>query len=437
MSQTELLYRNDLRGQYPQSWYAATADVLETLPRLSESLSCDVCIIGGGFTGLSAALTLASAGIDVVLLDAHRIGWGASGRNGGQLGSGQRVDQDELEKKYGSDHARALWDLAQASKQNVHDLIKQYGIDCDYRSGIMHVDHKRRFTRETAEYVDKLNTEYDYDKISFVDRDALRQRLASDRYYSGSVDTGAGHLHPLKLAAGLARASIERGVRIFENSEVTNYSESPEHVFVKSSTGDVKARQLLLACNGYLGKLSAEVAASVMPINNYIIATEKLEPSLAASLIRDNMAVADSKFVVNYFRVSHDNRLLFGGRESYGYRFPANIKAFVRSAMLDVYPQLEECGIDYGWGGTLAITMNRMPHIKQLTSKVISSSGYSGHGVGMATLAGKLCGEALVGKLDSFNVMSRIDHAKFPGGTILRSPLLKLGMMYYTLRDRL
>jgi len=301
----------------------------------------------------------------------------------------------------------------------------------------MHVDHKRRFTRETAEYVDKLNTEYDYDKISFVDRDALRQRLASDRYYSGSVDTGAGHLHPLKLAAGLARASIERGVRIFENSEVTNYSESPEHVFVKSSTGDVKARQLLLACNGYLGKLSAEVAASVMPINNYIIATEKLEPSLAASLIRDNMAVADSKFVVNYFRVSHDNRLLFGGRESYGYRFPANIKAFVRSAMLDVYPQLEECGIDYGWGGTLAITMNRMPHIKQLTSKVISSSGYSGHGVGMATLAGKLCGEALVGKLDSFNVMSRIDHAKFPGGTILRSPLLKLGMMYYTLRDRL
>jgi len=437
MSQTELLYRNDLRGQYPQSWYAATADVLETLPRLSESLSCDVCIIGGGFTGLSAALTLASAGIDVVLLDAHRIGWGASGRNGGQLGSGQRVDQDELEKKYGSDHARALWDLAQVSKQNVHDLIKQYGIDCDYRSGIMHVDHKRRFTRETAEYVDKLNTEYDYDKISFVDRDALRQRLASDRYYSGSVDTGAGHLHPLKLAAGLARASIERGVRIFENSEVTNYSESPEHVFVKSSTGDVKARQLLLACNGYLGKLSAEVAASVMPINNYIIATEKLEPSLAASLIRDNMAVADSKFVVNYFRVSHDNRLLFGGRESYGYRFPANIKAFVRSAMLDVYPQLEECGIDYGWGGTLAITMNRMPHIKQLTSKVISSSGYSGHGVGMATLAGKLCGEALVGKLDSFNVMSRIDHAKFPGGTILRSPLLKLGMMYYTLRDRL
>jgi len=385
MSQTKLLYQNDRPGQYPQSWYAATVDTLEARPRLSESLSCDVCIIGGGFTGLSAALTLASAGIDVVLLDAHRIGWGASGRNGGQLGSGQRVDQDELEKTYGVEHARALWDLAQASKQNVHNLINQYGIDCDYRAGIMHVDHKRR----------------------------------------------------LKLATGLARAALQYGVRIFENTEVTNYSDSSDQVIIKSKYGDVKARQLLLACNGYLGDLSADVAASVMPINNYIIATETLEPSLAASLIRDNMAVADSKFVVNYFRVSSDNRLLFGGRESYGYRFPTDIKSFVRSAMLSVYPQLEETHIDYGWGGTLAITMNRMPHIRQLTTNVMSSSGYSGHGVGMATLAGKLCAEALTGKLDSFDVMAKLQHKKFPGGTLLRSPLLKLGMIYYSLRDRL
>ena len=437
MSQTKLLYQNDQRGQYPQSWYAATADVLETQPRLTESLSCDVCIVGGGFTGLSAALTLALAGIDVVLLDAHRIGWGASGRNGGQLGSGQRVDQDELEKKYGSDQAHALWELAQVSKQNVHDLIKQYRINCDYQPGIMHVDHKRRFTRETAEYVEKLNSEYGYDQISFVDRDALRQRLASESYYSGSVDTGAGHLHPLKLATGIARAALKQGVRIFETTEVSKYFETSDQVIVKTKQGDIKARQLLLACNGYLGQLSDEVAESVMPINNYIIATEKLEPSLAASLIRDNMAVADSKFVVNYFRLSADNRLLFGGRESYGYRFPADIKSFVRSAMINVYPQLSDTSIDYGWGGTLAITMNRMPHIRQLTKNVMSSSGYSGHGVGMATLAGKLCAEALTGKLDSFNVISKLDHAKFPGGAALRSPLLKLGMMYYSLRDRL
>ena len=436
MSQTKLLYQNDEPGQYPQSWYAATADTLDPLPRLSESVSCDVCITGGGFTGLSAALSLAKAGVDVILLDAHRIGWGASGRNGGQLGSGQRVDQDDLEKKHGAEHARALWDLAQKSKQNVHDLIRQHGIDCDYRPGIMYVDHKRRFAGATAAYVDKLNTEYGYDQISFIDRHEVRQRLASNSYYSGYVDTGAGHLHPLKLATGIARAAIRHGVRIFENTEVTEYVESAGKVLVKSKHGDVKASQMLLACNGYLGRLSGDVAASVMPINNYIIATEKLEPGLAAALIRDNMAVADSKFVVNYFRLSHDNRLLFGGRESYGYRFPEDIKSFVRSAMLDIYPQLEDTGIDYGWGGTLAITMNRMPHIKQLTSHVMSSSGYSGHGVGMATLAGKLCAEALTGKLDSFNVMSQLDHAKFPGGTLLRSPLLKLGMMYYSLRDK-
>jgi len=437
MSQTKLLYQNDLPGQYPQSWYAATVDAFEPQARLSESLNCDVCIVGGGFTGLSAALTLARDGMDVVLLDAHRVGWGASGRNGGQLGSGQRVDQDVLEKKYGAAHAHALWDLAQASKQNVHNLIEQYGIECDYQPGIMYVDHKRRFSRDTAEYVEKLNTNYGYDQISFADRDEIRQRIASDRYYSGSIDTGAGHLHPLKLATGIARAALQHGVRIFENTEVTSYSDSPEQVTIKSKYGDIKARQLLLACNGYLGDLASDVAASVMPINNYIIATEKLEPSLAASLIRDNMAVADSKFVVNYFRVSTDNRLLFGGRESYGYRFPANIKSFVRSAMLSVYPQLEDTGIDYGWGGTLAITMNRMPHIRQLSTNVMSSSGYSGHGVGMATLSGKLCAEAVADRFDSFNVMAKLDHMKFPGGTLLRSPLLKLGMMYYSLRDRL
>jgi len=436
MSANNLLYSNDQPGQYPTSWYAATADAHDTQPALGESVSCDVCIIGGGFTGLSAALTLASTGVDVVLLDAHRIGWGASGRNGGQLGSGQRVDQFTLEKKHGHDHAHALWDLAQASKRHVHELISRHSIECDFKPGIMHVDHKRRYTRETAEYVDKLNNDYHYDQVYFADRDKIRQLLASDEYYSGSVDTGGGHLHPLKLAKGFCRAALLLGVRIFENTEVIKYSDSSEPVLIETKSGRVKARQLLLACNGYLGDLSAEVAASVMPINNYIIATEPLDPSLAASLIRDNMAVADSKFVVNYFRVSDDDRLLFGGRESYGYRFPADIKSFVKSAMLKVYPQLRETRIDYGWGGTLAITMNRMPHLTQLSSNVISSSGYSGHGVGMATLAGKLCGEAMMGKLDSFNVLSEIDHSRFPGGTLLRSPLLKLGMIYYSLRDR-
>ena len=437
MSNFNLLYSNDQPGQYPQSWYAATAEEIVPQPALSESVSCDVCIIGAGFTGLSAALTLAGSGVDVVLLDAHRVGWGASGRNGGQLGSGQRLDQCELEAQYGRDHARALWDLAQESKQHVHELTGQHNIECDYHPGIMHVDHKRRFGRETAAYVEKLNKDYQYDQISFLDQANLRERLASEHYYSGSVDTGAGHLHPLKLATGYARAALQQNVRIYETTEVKSYTDSAERVIVKTGAGEVIAKQLLLACNGYLGNLNNQVAASVMPINNYIIATEELDPALADALVRDRMAVADSKFVVNYFRVSTDNRLLFGGRESYGYRFPADIKSFVRSAMLSVYPQLENVSVDYGWGGTLAITMNRMPYIKQLRTNVISSSGYSGHGVGMATLAGKICAEAIKGKLDSFDVMASVDHMAFPGGTLLRSPLLKLGMLYYSLRDKL
>ncbi len=437
MLKNNLLYSNDQTGRYPPSWYAASCSELDHQPALAESVSCDVCIIGAGFTGLSAALTLVASGVDVVLLDAHRVGWGASGRNGGQLGSGQRLEQDELEERYGLDQARALWDLAEASKQHVKDLIDEHNIDCDYRPGIVHVNHKRGFTRETEAYVAKLNREYQYDKITFADQKEVRERLASEAYYSGSVDIGSGHLHPLKLAFGYAGAAVKQNVRIYENTEVLKYTETARKVTVKTKRGDVSASRLLLACNGYLGDLNRQVASSVMPINNYIIATEPLDTGLAESLIRENMAVADSKFVVNYFRISNDNRLLFGGRESYGYRFPEDIKFFVRSAMLDVYPQLEDVTVDYGWGGTLAITMNRMPYIKQLSANVISSSGYSGHGVGMATLAGKLCAEAIVGKLDGFNVMSAVDHMAFPGGTFLRSPLLKLGMFYYSLRDKL
>ncbi len=436
MSSNKLLHENDRRGEYPRSWYAASVDQLEQQTSLLDSIVCDVCIVGGGFTGLSAALTLAEHGVDVVLIDAHRVGWGASGRNGGQLGSGQRVDQSELESKYGLDTAMALWELSQQSKQHVHHLIHTHKIECDYRAGIIHADHKPGFTRETESYVEKLNSQYDYRDISFVDKNELRQRLESDAYFSGSVDTGSGHLHPLKLATGLAGAALKNGVRIYENTQVMRYERTSQQVTVTTESGQVNARQLLLACNGYLGDLSAEVAAKVMPINNYIIATEPLGSSAADTLIRDNMAVADSKFVVNYFRCSADNRLLFGGRESYDYRFPEDIKSFVKVAMLQIFPQLDRVAIDYGWGGTLAITMNRMPHLQQLESNVMSSSGYSGHGVGMATFAGKLCGDALAGKLDSFNVMANISHKRFPGGSTMRSPLLKLGMLYYSLRDK-
>ncbi len=431
-----LLFSNDTAGEYPASWYAATAPVTPARPSLHGEHSCDVAVIGAGFTGLSAALRLREHGLNVAVLDAHRVGWGASGRNGGQLGSGQRVDQDDLERLYGHETAVRLWQLAQDSKSLVRELINAHNIDCDYCSGIVDANHKPRFAAETLNYVKKLQQSYGYQQIDYIEGQELADILGTECYGSAAVDHGAGHLHPLKYAIGLAAAVEASGGTIYESSLVESIK-TCNGISIESTHGNLKAERLVLACNGYLGTLQPQVASTVMPINNYIIATEPLSPSLYESVLSNNMAVADSRFVVNYFRKSADRRLLFGGRESYGYRFPADIKRFVRTAMLQVYPQLQDVNIDYGWGGTLAITMNRLPHVRALTPNVYTASGYSGHGVGMATLCGHLLADAIHGDRQQFDVMSGISHRRFPGGVALRSPLMKLGMLYYSLRDRL
>ena len=437
MARADLLFSNDTRTRHAASWYAASASPGPLRESLSGSVNCDICIIGAGFTGLSAALHLAGLGYDVVVVDAHRVGWGASGRNGGQLGSGQRVDQETLEQRYGNTEARALWSLAEQSKSLVRHLIKQHGIACDYQPGIINADHKVRFSASTKAYVQKLRSQYDYSSIDYLEGSDLQDVLGTQAYHSASIDTGAGHLHPLKYALGLADAATSRGAKIYESTQVLETNTESTPVRIVTSNGEISAKYLLLACNGYLGNLQPDIAARVMPINNYILATSPLPEDTAEQIIRNNMAVADSRFVVNYYRKSSDRRLLFGGRESYGYRFPDDIKAFVRSAMLKIYPQLQNTAVEYGWGGTLAITMNRMPHLRSITPNVITASGYSGHGVGMATLSGQLAAEAIDGTLSRFDVMAKIKHQRFPGGVAFRSPLMKLGMLYYSLRDLL
>lgn len=437
MSRDNLLYSNDTCGTHAPSWYAASATPGQLRESLSGATDCDVCIVGAGFTGLSAALHLSARNYNVVVVDAHRVGWGASGRNGGQLGSGQRVDQETLEQQYGEAEAKALWTLAQQSKSLVRDLIKQHQIDCDYQPGIIDADHKARFSASTRAYVEKLQSQYNYTSIDYLQGADLENLLGTGAYYSASVDSGAGHLHPLKYALGLADAASASGAKIYESTQVVQIDTASKPVRIVTADGEISAKKLLLACNGYLGNLQADVASRVMPINNYIIATSPLPDDTAEQIIRNNMAVADSKFVVNYYRKSSDNRLLFGGRESYGYRFPADIKTFVRSALLKIYPQLQNTSVDYGWGGTLAITMNRMPHLQSISPDVFTASGYSGHGVGMATLSGQLAAEAIDGTLSRFDVMAKIKHQRFPGGVAFRSPLMKLGMLYYSLRDLL
>ena len=427
-----LLFANDRAGKYPPSYYAATATPPAPRPALQGAVRADVCIIGAGYTGLSAALHLAERGYSVIVLEAHRVGFGASGRNGGQVSPGQRIEQDAIEGMVGQDDARKLWDIGLESRDLVRDLIARYDMDCPFKPGVIHADWHARDVPHAHAYAEKLARDYEYHEIEPLDHAAIQQIVKSAAYQGGTLDRGAGHLHPLRFAFGLARAAQTAGAKICEGSLVVDIQQGAT-VKVQTQTGHVEADHVLLAANGYMGGLVPQVAAKVMPINNFIIATEPLAPDTVLS--RD-VAVADSKFVINYFRLSEDGRLLFGGGESYGYRFPDIVKT-VRKPMLEVFPQLKDTRIDYSWGGTLAITMTRLPCFMRLSPNVLSASGYSGHGVAMATMAGKIMAAAIAGQSEQFDTMARVRLPSFPGGRALRSPVLVMAMTWFALRDRL
>ncbi|APE42939.1 oxidoreductase [Sulfitobacter alexandrii] len=430
-----LLYANDRRGEYPQSWYAATATPHERFPALKGDHKADVCVIGGGYTGLSAALHLAKGGRKVILIDAQRVGFGASGRNGGQLGSGQRVEQDSLERMVGQDHAARLWQMGEDAKALVKSLIAEHGIDCHLKPGVAWTASDKGDLNHLHAYAAHLEKRYGYDQIEVLDHAALQGVCPSPDYVGGILDMGAAHLHPLNFALGLARAAAAAGVRIFETSPA-HHVEDGTPCTVRTDAGRIEAEHVILACNGYLGGLNRKVAARVMPINNFVAATEPLGDRTRDVLPRD-VAVADSRFVVNYFRLSHDGRLLFGGGESYGYKFPADIAAKVREPMSKIFPQLRDVRIDYAWGGTLGITMKRLPFVARVGRNTLSASGYSGHGLGTATHAGALMAKAVMGDSDGFDTMAAIPNTPFPGGPAMRTPLLVLAMSWYSLRDRL
>ncbi len=431
-----LLYANDRRGEYPESWYAATADPLPPFQPLAESRAADVCVVGGGFTGLSTALALAEAGQDVVLLEAQRVGFGASGRNGGQVGMGQRKDQVELERLYGADAARALWTLAEDAKAEVKRLIAAHGIDAAWRYGVAHLDWTEAGAREAQDYADYLARNYGTTKIEPLDRAAARAMVGSDAFQGGLIDWSAGHIHPLRFALGLATAAQNAGVRIHERTEVSGVTPGqPGQWRVDTPEARITARHVILACNGYHGGLDARIAKRVLPINNFILVTEPLGDRVNEVLTKD-IAAADSKFVVNYWRLTEDKRLLFGGGESYGDRFPADITSAVRKPMLEIYPQLADVRIDYAWGGTLAITPSRMPYFAELEPDLWTAGGYSGHGVALATLAGRLIAAAIGGDRQAFDTMALTRPPAFPGLGLIRRPLLNLAMRWFAFRDR-
>ena len=418
------------------TWYEASARTNPAWPALDGDKRADICVIGGGYTGLSCALHLAERGFGTLLLEARRIGNGASGRNGGQLGSGHRRDQSTLERELGAERARLLWSLAEEAKALVRGRIARHGIECELKPGIAIAAHRLRHARALAREAAHLSARYGYDELEVLDSTQLRAEVASEGFHGGLLDRGAGHLHPLDYARGLARAAADAGVDICEGTPVTALVPGTP-CRVEAGPHTVSADAVVLACNGYLDALDPGCGKRVMPINNFILATEPLGETRAGELIPNDVAVVDTRFVVNYFRLSADGRLLFGGGESAGMRLPDDPRPLVRRQMLRIFPQLADAGIDHAWGGTLAITRTRMPSIGRLEGGLYYAQGYSGHGVALATLGGALIAEAIRGTLERFDVFARLPQPSFPGGTLLRWPTLALALAYGALRDRL
>lgn len=420
----QLLHANDTLGQHAPSWYAATSEHTH-YPELKSAIETDVCIIGGGYTGLSTALHLSKAGINTVVLEAHRVGWGASGRNGGQLGTGFNMMQDVIEAKFGKPTAIKLWQICEDAKKTILELCQQNQIDIEYTPGIVYALHRKRFVAQHHAYCNKLRDEYAYEPLQTLGREQLQDRVGSNRYYGGSVDHGAGHVHPLKLAHGLANIAHSHGASIHELSQVEKIDYKTGRINTGRAT--VTAKHIILACNGYLDGLDPKFSRRVFPINNFMVATEPLGDR-AHSLLPFNEAVADSRYVVNYYRLSHDGRLLFGGGENYGYRFPRDISKTVRPAMLRIFPQLADARIDYAWGGTLAITPKRVPAILRINERTLAAGGYSGHGVALSCMYGKAMAEAFLGDEQKLKLLKNLPTPVFPGGSRIRPALQTLAM---------
>lgn len=425
------------------SYYAATAPRGVGYPALQENLECDVAVVGGGLAGLSAAIELADRGYSVALLEAQQVGWGASGRNGGQVIAGLACDHSVIEKQLGAADARRVWDMTMEALRLIGERRERFAIDCDWRDGFLSVAVNARKARALREWRDHMQREYGYE-TRWIEPDEMPQWLASPRFHSGLHDPLGGHLHPLKYSLGLAHAAAALGVRIHENTSVTGI-EPGAGVRLQTPRGSVRASQVLLAGNVYLQGLAPALEPRIMPVGTYIVASERLEPGLARSLVPSGSAVCDTNFVLDYFRPTIDDRMLYGGRVSYSTMTPPHLAQSMQRRMAGTFPQLRDAKVEFAWGGFVDISMNRAPDFGRLPdagaspafSNVYYLQGFSGHGLALTGLAGRLVAEAMAGDAERFDTFARIRHKRFPGGRLLRTPALVAGMAYYRLRDLL
>jgi gamma-glutamylputrescine oxidase len=400
---------------------------------LTGEVHADVCVIGGGFTGLSCALELAQAGRKVILLEAERVGWGASGRNGGQCICGYSTDALAGPARQAGVTEKYLFDLTREAISLLHARRQQYSIDCDWRSGYLLAAIHARHCRELEEHANTLTNRYHY-PLRLLDLPETRAAIASRRYCGAMVDEQSGHLHPLKYVLGLSNAALASGVRLHEQSPALSVVDMGNNIEVKTAAGMVCCRQVVFAGNAYL-EIAPRLRTRVMPASTCIGATAPLGAAAAENLIANQRAVCDMNFVIDYFRCSADTRLLFGGRVDYANRTPSDLAGCIRQRMEKVFPQLIGEKLDYVWGGAVAITINRFPDIGRQGNNVYYAQGFSGHGVALSGFAGKILADAIVGDTEKLDVFSRIRHRPFPGGNTFRTPLLVLAMLYYQLRD--
>ena len=417
-----------------RSWYEDSCGSRPAYPALDGDVDCDVVVVGGGFCGLSAALHLAETGTKVILIDAHRFGDGASGRNGGQMGSGQRAGPLELEEELGFERSKALWDMAEDAKTSLHNIAERYGFDFEYQHGQLTPMHKQRYEAEARHEVEALTTRYGYGKIEYLDKEAMSAALGSEHYFGGTRDTGTGHIHPMKYIIGLAAAAAKAGVELHENTAAISVKRGRK-ISIQTKTGTISADRCLLALNGYHNDLRPELASRVLPIQSFIGATTPLPDN--TPVLPNGEAVDDSRFVVRYFRKSKDNRLLFGGREAYGKSTPSDIERTIRKQIAEIYPHLADVEMTHAWGGNVAITMPRMPYVRELEPGLWTAGGFSGHGVMMSNYTGRLIAEQFLGKTDHIKHLQDLKIPEFPGGTLFRNPLKLLALTWYAMLDRI
>jgi gamma-glutamylputrescine oxidase len=429
------------------SYYAASAPRDRSFPALQSNLDCDVAVVGAGLAGLSAAIELADRGYSVVVVEAGQVGWGASGRNGGQVIAGLACDQSTIKEQLGEDAARRVWDMTMEALRLVGERRQRFGIDCDWRSGYLCLAVGERKGRELRAWRELMQRAYGYE-TRWIEPAEMPQWIASPRFRSGIHDPLGGHLHPLKYCFGLARAAQDLGVRIHEDSAVVELQAGP-WVRLRTAAGSVRASHVLLAGNVYLQGLAPAIEKRIMPVGTYIVASEPLVPELARSLIPSQSAVCDTNFVLDYFRTTADHRVLYGGRVSYTTATPKNLAASMQRRMARTFPQLKDTRIDCAWGGFVDISMNRAPDFGRLPNadaargatrehaNIYYLQGFSGHGLALTGLAGRLVAEAIAGNAERFDTFARIRHRPFPGGPLLRTPALVAGTAYYRLRDLL